>query len=122
MQVQVQVLLKECEDGACVSDDIPALQPGNDVSLINDICARARARAHGKRSTTNGRSWYFKESALIDRSKYAPSETHTTCGWKGLFVSCEPIIHHPSSIPPVIAQPMPRSFDHSTPLLTNARS
>ncbi|KAK1922971.1 hypothetical protein DB88DRAFT_493352 [Papiliotrema laurentii] len=28
-------------------------------------------------------NWYFKESALIDRSKFTPSETHTHCGWKG---------------------------------------
>jgi len=28
-------------------------------------------------------SWYFKEAALIDRSKYSESDTHTTCGWKG---------------------------------------
>ncbi|OCF43646.1 hypothetical protein I317_02538 [Kwoniella heveanensis CBS 569] len=28
-------------------------------------------------------NWYFKESALIDRHRYTPSETHTTCPWKG---------------------------------------
>lgn len=28
-------------------------------------------------------SWYFKEAALIDRKRFTPSETHTTCGWKG---------------------------------------
>ena len=28
-------------------------------------------------------SWYFKESALIDRSKYTESKTHSHCPWKG---------------------------------------
>ncbi|KAK6906769.1 hypothetical protein L486_04507 [Kwoniella mangroviensis CBS 10435] len=28
-------------------------------------------------------NWYFKEAALIDRSRYEESETHTTCPWKG---------------------------------------
>ncbi|ORY29679.1 hypothetical protein BCR39DRAFT_531633 [Naematelia encephala] len=29
-------------------------------------------------------NWYFKEAALIDRSKYSASNTHTTCPWKGV--------------------------------------
>ncbi|WWC65374.1 uncharacterized protein I303_107992 [Kwoniella dejecticola CBS 10117] len=28
-------------------------------------------------------NWYFKEAALIDRSRFEESGTHTTCPWKG---------------------------------------
>ncbi|WVR08490.1 hypothetical protein IAU60_005545 [Kwoniella sp. DSM 27419] len=28
-------------------------------------------------------NWYFKEAALIDRGSFEPSDTHTTCPYKG---------------------------------------
>ena len=37
----------------------------------------------GRVSIRPNDSWYFKQSALIDRSRYSESETHSNCGWKG---------------------------------------
>lgn len=45
----------------------------------------------------NANSWYFKETALVDRSKFSSSDTQYHCGWKG-----EPV---PPSPAPCIATP-----------------
>jgi len=29
-------------------------------------------------------NWYFPEQDLVDRSRFVQSDTHTTCGWKGV--------------------------------------
>lgn len=42
----------------------------------------------GRISIRPNDSWYFKQSALIDRSRYSESETHSNCGWKG--ECCDP--------------------------------
>ena len=47
--------------------------------------------------TKLGFSWYFKEAALLDRSKYSESDTHTSCPWKGEYLG----IHH--ALPPSLA-------------------
>jgi uncharacterized protein (DUF427 family) len=45
--------------------------------------------------------WYFSDKDLQIRGQYEESDTHTTCGWKGmseLASHCEDLLHADSAI------------------------